>query len=78
MSELAEIKEMLIGQDKKLDDIRFSIYGNKDAGIKGIAKMVEQHEKYIGNDKKIKLIGAGIASAGGVGIWESVKHLFHL
>lgn len=85
MSELSEIKDILIKQsqcfakqDKKLDDIHFSIYGNKDAGIKGIAKMVEAHEKYISADKKIKLVGAGIASASGIGIWESVKHFFNL
>ena len=92
MSELSEIKEMLshqgkriddiysyqAQQGKRIDDIYFSIYGNKDAGIKGIAKIVEAHDRYILNDKKIKWIGAGIASASGVGIWESIKHLLHL
>ena len=78
MSEFTEIKDILIKQDKKLDDIHFSIYGNKEAGIKGIAKIVEAHDKYIRSDKKIKWIGAGVASASGVGVWESIKHFLHL
>lgn len=92
MSELSEIKEMLSQQGKRIndiyshqsvqgkriDDIYFSIYGNKEAGIKGIAQIVEAHEKYQQHDKNIKWVGAGIAAASGVGFWESIKHFFHI
>ena len=78
MTDLTEIKEILVKQDKKLDDIHFSIYGNKEAGIKGIACFVQEHNRYIQRDKKIKWIGLGVVSAGGVSTWELIKNYLHL
>lgn len=78
MSDFTEIKEMLIKQDKKLDDICFAIYGNKEAGIKGIAQIAEAHEKYINMDKKIKWMGAGLFASSGALSWEIIKKYFGL
>ena len=78
MTELTEIKTILIEQGKKLNDIHFSIYGNKEAGIKGIACLVREHDKYIQIDKKVKWVGLGIMIPGGAGMWELIRTFFRL
>jgi hypothetical protein len=61
MSEINEIKDILLqqneerkGMSKKLDDIHFAIYGNKEAKIEGIAYKVNSHERYIAKDRAYK------------------------
>jgi len=62
----------------KTDRINNILFGDKEAGIEGIAYKVRMHDKYIKADKKIKWLGAGSMMAGGtaMGFWEQIKHFF--
>lgn len=72
MSDFEEIKEILKSQGKKLDDIHFAIYGNKEAKIKGIACLVAEHDKYIEKDKKFKWTVAGLFGGAIGGTWAGI------
>lgn len=72
MDDLKDIKEMLTEQGEKLDKICFAIYGNKEAKIKGIAHILEEHTEYIEKDKKFKWTVAGIFGGGLAGTWAAI------
>lgn len=72
MNDLKEIKEMLEEQNEKLDKICFAIYGNKEAKIKGIACILDDHDKYISKDKKFKWTVAGLFGGAIGGTWAGI------
>lgn len=55
--------------------LELAVCGNKQIGVKGIVKQVNEHEKYIEADKKRKWMFAGgitvIASAVGI-FWNKI------
>lgn len=79
MNELAEIKDLLQCQSKKIDKIVFAIYGDDDAKIKGMADTLNEHEKYIKNDNNQKMRLAGglmVVSALWFLLLDSVKQFW--
>ena len=73
MSELSEIKEILIKQEKKLDKVVFAIYGDESAKVKGMADTLSEHEKYINGDRKFKWVVGSTFLASSGGLWAYVK-----
>jgi hypothetical protein len=56
----AQIKDLKRSFEERADKTDLIIFGNEAAGIKGLSKKVEDHEKYIETDRKQKWIGRGI------------------
>lgn len=87
MSDLAEIKSLLktqadiLGtqtaehkaQADKLDDIHFAIFGNRQAGVKGMAAIQEQHSKKLREYERFKWIATGATGASFAGLIAWVK-----
>ena len=75
MSELSEIKAMLQkqndahkDQNEKLEDIHFAIFGNKQAGVKGMASIQIEHSRKLAEYDKFKWIATGATGAGWAGV----------
>lgn len=83
MSELSDIKSMLKAQNdehkkqsEKLDDIHFAIFGNRQAGVKGMAKIQEDHAKKIAEYDRFKWIATGATLSGFAGTIAWIKQHF--
>lgn len=80
MSELSEIKGMLKEQNdahkeqsEKLEDIHFAIFGNRQAGVKGMAKIQEEHSKQLKKYERFQWIATGATASGWAGFIMWVK-----
>ncbi len=59
---------------KKVEDMYFTIMGNPDAEVKGLAHKVSDHATYISNDKKFKWIAAGAMGGTNFGFFAWIKY----
>lgn len=80
MSELSDIKAMLKAQDvehkaqtETLNDIHFAIFGNIQAGVKGMAAIQEQHSKKLREYERFKWIATGATGGGFMGVIAFIK-----
>ena len=76
MSDIKEIKVILEKQNEMIKDIHFAVYGNPQANLKGMAGKVDDHDKYISNDKKFKWTVAGLMGGGLGSMWAYIKSHF--
>ena len=76
MNELSQIKEMIEEQGEKVNEIHFAIFGNKQAGVKGMAEIVTDHSKTISEYKKLKWIATGATLGGWAGLIAYIKNHF--
>ncbi len=58
---------------KKVEDMYFTIMGNPQAKIKGMADKVDEHEIYIQADRRLKWMGAGAWSILNIGFFAWIK-----
>ncbi len=86
-SDLTFIKDMLTKMNGKLNEVEISlvklnqtVVGNKEYGQKGLVEQVNEHRKYIEDDKafKAKLIGGatvvGIVYGFVLKYWDRIFH----
>lgn len=64
--------------NKKIERIHTVVFGDKEAEIKGLVAKIDEHQKWISLDKKVKIYGAGLASSGitGWAFLDNIKHFF--
>jgi len=67
------IKDTMLSMNNTLLQLNQTIVGNEAYGQKGLVKIVEEHAKYIEENKsfKAKLIGAGIVISA---VWSIVMN----
>jgi uncharacterized SAM-dependent methyltransferase len=80
MTELAEIKQAIDHQNKKIDKLTLAITGDSDLNINGVVGTLKEHasviNKYKNDRTKMLLIGSGMGAVFG-GIVTYWKEFFH-
>jgi hypothetical protein len=69
-------EEVLTEMSEKVNEIHFAIFGNKRAGVKGMAEIVTDHSKAINEYKKLKWIATGATLGGWAGLIAYIKNHF--
>ena len=69
-----EMYEMVKSLSTSVTRIETGVFGDEEAGIKGLATRVGNNESYISKDKKIKWVGVGIGIAIGwfIKLWDKI------